>query len=493
MRCASALPLRSTEPGLGAELLGDGFFRIRSNATAALAAVAALAPGEAYAVSYLSPLDEVAGANAWLMNFLNSTTPPSVAFYYDIVRVPDQVWKNGTANKIDLNSYLLDTLGYDCVLDRAVEASDQALYANFLHVSQSFSYVVVGLAPTFTQPSLVSQLFVWAVPFDVAVWAIIVTTFFLSSGLMTWFEDDSPHVLEMVQAMKLDKVKRKERYARLLIQGLYTSFSSFLTQNSDTFVAQSLPGRVYRTFWAFVILLTIFSYLANLSAFMSVLPKPTAVITSVADFTTKGRPACILDQPDDLTFMANNYPNVALIVIPGMHGADLFRAITDPSIPVRSLVMDIAAVACTHLTRALSIPLPAVLSRDPPERACQLSHGARGRPQRPVVRLGNGGPRSEQRLLRHPVQHALPAAAACLAFRPRRHGGDGWHAGCREHRRKQLPDRQAQLLRRHRRACAAGRQPDRQEPLRQRFCGGLARAGGGGLPGNSPEACPTRR
>ena len=117
MRCASALPLRSTEPGLGAELLGDGFFRIRSNATAALAAVAALAPGEAYAVSYLSPLDEVAGANAWLMNFLNSTTPPSVAFYYDIVRVPDQVWKNGTANKIDLNSYLLDTLGYDCVLE----------------------------------------------------------------------------------------------------------------------------------------------------------------------------------------------------------------------------------------------------------------------------------------------------------------------------------------------------------------------------------------
>jgi hypothetical protein len=339
VRCAAALPLRSTEPDLGAELFGDGFFRIRRNASAAIAAVAALPPGAAYAVNYLNPLDEIAGANAWLMNFLNSTTPSSVAFYYDIVRVPDAVWRNGTANKIDLNSYLLDTLGYDCVLDRAVEASDQALYANFLHVSQSFSYVVVGLAPTFTQPSLVSQLFVWAVPFDVAVWAIIVTTFFLSSGLMTWFEDDSPHVLEMLQAMKLDKVKRKERYARLLIQGLYTSFSSFLTQNSDTFVAQSLPGRVYRTFWAFVILLTIFSYLANLSAFMSVLPKPSAVINSVADFTTKGRPACILDQPDDLKFMASNYPDVALIVIPGMHGVDLFRAITDPSIPCTAGVM----------------------------------------------------------------------------------------------------------------------------------------------------------
>ena len=69
-----------------------------------------------------------------LLNFLNSTTPSNFAFYIDIVRVPDSVWKNGTANKIDLNSYLLDTMGYDCVLDRAVEASDQALYAIFLHV-----------------------------------------------------------------------------------------------------------------------------------------------------------------------------------------------------------------------------------------------------------------------------------------------------------------------------------------------------------------------
>ena len=156
---------------------------------------------------------------------------------------------------------------------------------------------------------------------------------------MTWFEDDSPHVLEMVQAMKLDKVKRKERYARLLVQGLYTSFSSFLTQNSDTFRAETLPGRVYRTFWAFVILLTIFSYLANLSAFMSVLPKPTAVINSVTDFTTKGRPACVLDVPDDLTFMQANFPNIALIVVPGNHGADLFRAITDPSTPCTAGIM----------------------------------------------------------------------------------------------------------------------------------------------------------
>ena len=247
--------------------------------------------------------------------------------------LPARVWKNGTANKIDLNSYLLDTLGYDCVLDRAVEAADQALYANFRHVSQSFSYTVVGRAAQLSPPSLLSQLFVWAEPFDGAVWGVIIVTFFLSSALMTWFEDDSLHTREMVLAMKMEKVKRKERYLRLLSQGLYTSFSSFTTQNSDTFRAETLPGRIYRTFWAFVILLTIFSYLANLSAFMSVLPSAAAVIGGIDDFALKGRPACILSEPDDLAFMAANYPGTSLHVVPGTHGTDLLRAVLDPTIP----------------------------------------------------------------------------------------------------------------------------------------------------------------
>ena len=64
VRCASALPLRSTDRDLGAEALGDGFFRLQANATAAIAAVSALADGQAYAVNYLAPYNEVAGANA---------------------------------------------------------------------------------------------------------------------------------------------------------------------------------------------------------------------------------------------------------------------------------------------------------------------------------------------------------------------------------------------------------------------------------------------
>ena len=200
-------------------------------------------------------------------------------------------------------------------------------------MSQSFSYTVVGRAPQLTPRDLVSQLFVWAEPFDGKVWGIIVVTFFLSSALMTWFEDDSLHTQEALLAMKMDKVKRKERYMRLLSQGLYTSFSSFTTQNSDTFRAESLPGRIYRTFWAFVILLTIFSYLANLSAFMSVLPSPAAVIGDIGDFALKGRPACILNQPDDLAFMAANYPGTQLHIVDSVHGTDLLRAVVDPSIP----------------------------------------------------------------------------------------------------------------------------------------------------------------
>ena len=46
------------------------------------------------------------------------------------------------------------------------------------------------------------------------------------------------------------------RRFRLLIHGIYVSFSTFTTQNAEGFKASTLPGRVYRTVFAFATLLT---------------------------------------------------------------------------------------------------------------------------------------------------------------------------------------------------------------------------------------------
>ena len=160
----------------------DGFFRVRPNATALIAAVQNLQEGEAVSVDYTAVGDHVSGANLWLLNYLIWWVGVTAPFYYDIVRVPDSVWRNSTVSDQALMSYVLDTMGYDCVLGRVQEsgskvrtrhlryrqprrrpgvaashssatalcAAAQELNANFLHVNTPFTYVVVSTVPMLT-------------------------------------------------------------------------------------------------------------------------------------------------------------------------------------------------------------------------------------------------------------------------------------------------------------------------------------------------------
>ncbi len=58
--------------------------------------------------------------------------------YFDIVRVADAVWMDGLASQTAMNSYLLDTLGYDCVLDASVVTPQALAYHQFLPPHQTF-------------------------------------------------------------------------------------------------------------------------------------------------------------------------------------------------------------------------------------------------------------------------------------------------------------------------------------------------------------------
>ena len=56
-----------------------------------------------------------------------------------------------------------------------------------------------------------------------------------------------------------------------------TLSSQFATNNSEGFNATTLPGRIYRSFFSMVILITIATYVANLAAILSLQPNELCV------------------------------------------------------------------------------------------------------------------------------------------------------------------------------------------------------------------------
>ena len=63
--CASARVAAYLRPNSGTTLLGDAFVRLQPSATAAIAAVRALAEGQAYTVDYRQAPTVLAGSNVW--------------------------------------------------------------------------------------------------------------------------------------------------------------------------------------------------------------------------------------------------------------------------------------------------------------------------------------------------------------------------------------------------------------------------------------------
>ena len=74
-----------------------------------------------------------------MINWFNLTLPMEVPVSVDVVRPPDALWDEGRVTSTALDSYLLDTLGYDCVADASAETREGALYKLYAHPHQTFS------------------------------------------------------------------------------------------------------------------------------------------------------------------------------------------------------------------------------------------------------------------------------------------------------------------------------------------------------------------
>jgi len=234
--------------------------------------------------------------------------------YFDIVRVPDAVWMDGLASQTAMNSYLLDTLGYDCVLDASVVTPQALAYHQFLPPHQTFGYAVVGDTPVSPRQDALAALFTWVKPFSPAVWGLIVVAFIVSSFLMTIFERG--HSLELWDVADFGpRDGTPATRLNFVVHGTYIAISSFTSQNCEMFVANSVSGRMYRTIYSFFIMLSCSCYVANLAAVLSTPTSKTALVDSIHSFGARNIKACVLNRTDDLAFMAANYPEVTLNVV----------------------------------------------------------------------------------------------------------------------------------------------------------------------------------
>ena len=236
--CVSARIAGALRPESGASVAGDGFAFLFANQTTALKAVANLSENGVYNVDYTLAPTILGGANAWLLNWWNLTLPIQVPIFYDIVRVPDAIWQGGFVSNVVLNSYLLDTLGYDCVFDGQMQTAVGNLYAQYALAQQSAGFTVVAQLPKVQPANTIRQLFTWTQPFSGPIWALIVATFVFSAVLMTIFESaENGGITSWNIGHFAPQDGRPPTTVSYLAHALYIGFSHFVTSNCEMYYA----------------------------------------------------------------------------------------------------------------------------------------------------------------------------------------------------------------------------------------------------------------
>ena len=144
------------------------------------------------------------------------------------------------------------------------------------------------------------------------------------------------------------------------------ALETWVSQVNRTWVVRTYPGGVFRMGLTFTIVLLGNAYIGNMAAILTVPSATRQLITNIADFhsvcadrspvaapplcTPFSGPAlhqpprscpplpaqgnlaaCIMDVPDDLAFMARNYPTTKLQVVKTTFVSELLREMLNPN------------------------------------------------------------------------------------------------------------------------------------------------------------------
>ena len=157
----------------------------------------------------------------------------------------------------------------------------------------------------------------WSQPFEDSIWGILGGVLVFSDSLMYTYE----HSGHSHEDFGPEYIHWSDRLGR----GIYKATSNWTAVGS--FVPTTPAGRVYAMTFAFVMLLMQSAYTANLAAFFTFTPPPTAKLVSIDKLIASGATACVEGgDPVHAGWMASNYPNIPLVITPG-YAADVAEAV----------------------------------------------------------------------------------------------------------------------------------------------------------------------
>lgn len=125
-------------------------------------------------------------------------------------------------------------------------------------------------------------------PFNTELWVLILGTIVLVSIVAVWFSNDDDAFGIWRKRFKTDAWRNGSLYDKFLIMAkvLLDSFLAhgtiFFTQSTDVNLEGSLPQRIFMTGFAFLVLIIISAYTANLAAFLTI-SNDSSRITSMSE------------------------------------------------------------------------------------------------------------------------------------------------------------------------------------------------------------------
>ncbi|KAG2438579.1 hypothetical protein HXX76_005129 [Chlamydomonas incerta] len=211
----------------------------------------------------------------------------------------------------DTRLWAMNVWGADCVISSTQLTPDRTLVMDFLTPSIPLGYIVSTSNPEVEPLSFTDRMTTFLQPFEPAVWGCIGACIVVT-GVVLYFLESRENPCDFPEPHGSTATIVKPNVWHFLT-GVYRAFTSFFA--FDVMHAHTVAGRLYIMVFAFVSLLLVSAYTANLAAFFTRQGQPVQVIGGINDFIKQNKPACIRNSTPAITFMARKYPGIRSIVV----------------------------------------------------------------------------------------------------------------------------------------------------------------------------------
>ena len=262
--------------------------------------------------TYPLPAASLDGVNVWLLEYIAGMA--GMSFSYEVVFVPDSIFRANRTVQLD---YVLNVLGYDCMLDSTVLRGEELAYARFLVPNERFGLsVVTGLSEPTDYP-VIAMLFAWTAPFTWQVWCVVLAALIFGGIAMFFFEAG--------EDMSDDYGEAGVFWPLRIVRGCYRAFCNFTCVGG--FSPNTAAGQAFNVTFSMSMLLLQAAYTANLAAYFTRTEPPSSPIATMADFGGMQLPACVLNDPYVYTLLRSAFPLTQFVQLNSSLVSDLVDAV----------------------------------------------------------------------------------------------------------------------------------------------------------------------